>query len=41
MSGRDGPPLVLFDDQTTRASAHPSAFLKGFRGYLPVDGYIG
>jgi hypothetical protein len=40
-SGRDGPPIVLFDYQTTRAAAHPSAFLKGFRGYLHVDGYVG
>jgi len=40
-SGRDGPPIVLFDYQTTRAGAHPSAFLKGFRGYLHVDGYVG
>jgi transposase len=40
-SGRDGPPIVLFDYQTTRAGAHPSAFLKGFRGFLHVDGYIG
>jgi hypothetical protein len=40
-SGRDGPPIVLFDYQTTRAGAHPNAFLKGFRGYLHVDGYVG
>jgi transposase len=40
-SGRDGPPIVLFDYQTTRAATHPSTFLKGFRGYLHVDGYIG
>jgi transposase len=40
-SGRDGPPLVLFDYQTTRAGAHPSKFLKDFRGYLHVDGYVG
>jgi transposase len=40
-SGRDGPPIVLFDYQTTRASAHPIAFLKGFRGYLHTDGYVG
>jgi len=40
-SGRDGPPIVLFDYQTTRAGAHPSAFLKGFRGFLHVDGYAG
>ena len=40
-SGRDGPAIVLFEYQTTRAGAHPSAFLKGFRGYLHVDGYAG
>jgi transposase len=40
-SGRHGPAIVLFDYQTTRAGAHPSAFLKGFRGYLQVDGYVG
>src|SRR5271165_3726067 len=40
-SGRDGPAIVLFDYQTTRAGAHPSTFLKGFRGFLHVDGYAG
>lgn len=38
-SGRDGPPLVLYDYQTTRGSEHPRAFLKGFTGFLHVDGY--
>lgn len=40
-SGRDGPPIVLYEYQTTRASAHPRVFLKDFRGYLHVDGYDG
>ena len=40
-SGRDGPPIVLFEYQTTRASAHPRTFLTGFTGYLHVDGYGG
>jgi transposase len=40
-SGRDGPPLVLYEYQTTRASSHPRKFLTGFRGYLHVDGYGG
>src|SRR5690606_17847378 len=40
-SGRDGPPIVLFDYQRTRAGKHPAAFLKGFSGYLHVDGYTG
>jgi transposase len=40
-SGRDGPPIVLFEYQTTRSGEHPKAFLKGFRGYLQADGYAG
>ena len=40
-TGRDGPPIVLFDYQTTRASKHPVKFLAGFKGYLHVDGYAG
>ena len=38
-SGRDGPPIVLFEYQPTRAAEHPRTFLKGFSGYLHVDGY--
>lgn len=38
-SGRDGPPIVLYDYQETRATEHPSRFLEGFCGYLHVDGY--
>jgi transposase len=38
-SGRDGPPIVLYDYQQTRATEHPSRFLEGFCGYLHVDGY--
>src|SRR5690606_5061213 len=38
-SGRDGPPIVLFDYQTTRAARHPQEFLSGFAGFLHVDGY--
>jgi transposase len=40
-SGRDGPPIVLFEYQPTRAAQHPRTFLNGFRGYLQVDGYAG
>lgn len=40
-TGRDGPPIVLYDYQTTRASKHPQQFLKGFKGYLQTDGYGG
>ncbi len=40
-SGRDGPAIVLYDYQTTRAGKHPQRFLSGFKGYLHVDGYPG
>jgi len=40
-TGRDGPPIVLFDYKTTRAGKHPKKFLSGFKGYLHVDGYSG
>lgn len=40
-TGRDGPPIVLFDYKTTRAGKHPKKFLSGFGGYLQVDGYSG
>lgn len=40
-TGRDGPPIVLYDYQKTRGGEHPRDFLAGFRGYLHVDGYPG
>jgi len=40
-SGRDGPPLVLYDYQISRAALHPQRYLKEFRGYLHADGYSG
>jgi transposase len=40
-TGREGPPIILYDYQQTRASKHPQRFLSGFRGYLHVDGYAG
>lgn len=40
-TGRDGPPIVLFDYKTSRAGKHPRKFLAGFTGYLQVDGYSG
>lgn len=40
-TGREGPAIVLYDYQTTRASKHPRQFLSGFKGYLQVDGYAG
>ena len=38
-SGRDGPPLILYEYQPTRESKHPQTFLCGYPGYLHVDGY--
>jgi transposase len=38
-TGREGPPIVLFDYQETRSATHPIEFLAGFSGYLHVDGY--
>lgn len=40
-TGREGPAIVLYDYQPTRSGEHPKAFLKGFQGYLQVDGYSG
>jgi len=40
-SSREGPGIVLYDYQRTRASKHPNRFLAGFKGYLHVDGYAG
>jgi len=36
-TGRDGPPIVLFEYQPTRAREHPRAFLDGFAGFLHAD----
>jgi transposase len=33
--------IILYEYQTTRSGKHPQEFLKGFRGYLHVDGYSG
>lgn len=40
-SGRDGPPIVLYEYQETREGEHPRHFLEGFTGFLQVDGYQG
>jgi len=40
-TGREGPPIILYDYQTTRAGKHPCKFLLGFKGYLHIDGYAG
>ena len=39
--GRDGPPVVLYEYQTTRAGKHAQAFLSQFTGFLQVDAYAG
>lgn len=38
-TGREGPPIILYEYQTTRAAKHPDRFLSGFKGYLQTDGY--
>ncbi len=40
-TGRDGPAIILYEYQATRASKNPELFLKGFKGYLCTDGYSG
>ena len=40
-SGCGSEPVVLYEYQPTRSSAHPKAFLEGFTGYLHTDGYAG
>jgi transposase len=40
-SGFCAVPIVLYEYQPTRSSAHPKAFLEGFKGYLHTDGYAG
>jgi transposase len=37
----DGPSVVVFDYQTSRAGAHARAFLEHWRGHLMVDDYAG
>ena len=37
----DGPSIVVFDYQTSRAGAHARAFLQEWRGHLMVDDYAG
>jgi len=38
-TGRDSPPIVLYEYQMTRARKHPEKFLSGFKGYLCTDAY--
>ena len=40
-SWEDGPPIVVFDYQPSRAGAHARAFLQDWRGHLMVDDYSG
>lgn len=37
----EGPPIVVFDFQSSRAGAHARAFLKDWSGYLMVDDFAG
>lgn len=34
-------PIVLYNYQPTRSGEHPKEFLKGFKGYAHLDGYLG
>ena len=36
-----GPPIVVFDYQTSRAGRHARDFLAGWRGHLMVDDFSG
>jgi transposase len=36
-----GPPIVVFDYQTSREGKHAALFLKGWHGHLMVDDYAG
>jgi transposase len=40
-TGRDGPPIVLYEYQATRAAKHAIRFLAGYTGWLQTDGYSG
>ncbi|MCL6616427.1 MAG: IS66 family transposase, partial [Anoxybacillus ayderensis] len=40
-TGIEGPPIILYDYQETKAGENPRKFLNGFKGYLQVDGYAG
>jgi transposase len=40
-TGRMGPPIVLYDYRPTRGGENPRDYLKGFSGYLHVDGFAG
>ncbi|HEY9160983.1 MAG TPA: IS66 family transposase [Desulfomonilia bacterium] len=35
----NGPPIILFNYETTRGGYHPKQYLEGYSGYLIADGY--
>jgi len=37
----DGPPIIVFDYQGSRAGSHARAFLQDWRGHVMVDDYAG
>jgi len=37
----DGPPIIIFDYQTSRAGIHAQTYLQGWQGHLLVDDYSG
>jgi transposase len=39
-TGKEGPPIILYDYQPTRAGENAKQFLTGFKGYLQVDRWI-
>ena len=36
-----GPPIIVFDYQSSRSGSHARTFLEGWRGHLMVDDYAG
>lgn len=40
LSGRAGPPIVIYEYKPTRAAEHPKTFLQNFTGCLHTDGYV-
>lgn len=40
-TGRHQEPMILYEYQSGRSGEYPKEFLKGFNGYLHVDGYVG
>jgi transposase len=40
-TGKEGPPIILYDYQENRSGKNAEKFLSSFKGYLQVDGYAG